>query len=438
MSELFESRKQFLNNLVSLLLSDNRMVDESLSISIDAGWGYGKTFFLDKLEERLRAENQMVVRFNAWETDLSNDAFISLADSLFTQLAGYLKDTSVFFEKADLAMVAFGSLMIDRFVSGLPVIGEVKRTITETRDKYKELVEKEGSYFVKDVNKSGLELVKEKVGESLDFFFSKLENDYLGKNVIVLIDELDRCRPDYSIQVIERVKHLFGDTRLSFVFAINKDELGKSIKQTYGSIDVSVYFDKIFTFSFGLPQIDVASFLETDIAFDGNDSQRVYFDLLVQMIKDSGRVSLRQVERVFNYFDAICRIVPNFDSFTVAPYLLPIAVFSKVVDNAFFHSVFERRELSMYFTLGGPGSIYKDAVYEKFKTYYLGDRGDNELLSIFSVMNSAQSFNVPRPGFYVTKKKNLAINNSGGNGIQLISSQDKELLKIYLLVDCLS
>lgn len=77
MSELFDSRKQFLNNLVSLLLSGNRKADESLAVSIDAGWGFGKTFFLDRLAERLKEDNQLVVRFNAWETDLSNDAFIS-------------------------------------------------------------------------------------------------------------------------------------------------------------------------------------------------------------------------------------------------------------------------------------------------------------------------------------------------------------------------
>lgn len=91
--------------------------------------GIWKDVFLDRLEERLKEEKQIVVRFNAWETDLSNDAFISFADSLFTQLAGYLTDTKVFFEKADLAMIAFGSLMLDKFVSGLPLIGKVKKTI---------------------------------------------------------------------------------------------------------------------------------------------------------------------------------------------------------------------------------------------------------------------------------------------------------------------
>ena len=438
MSELFDSRKQFLNNLVSLLLSDNRMVDESLSVSIDAGWGFGKTFFLNKLAERLKDDGHMVVQFNAWETDLSNDAFISFADSLFTQLAQYLSDTSTFFEKADLAMIAFGSLMLDRFVSGLPIVGKVKEAITGTREKYKDLVEHRGSYFIKDSknSKSGLELVKEKVEESLEEFFSKLKPEYQDKRVVILVDELDRCRPDYSVQVLERVKHLFKDSRLSFVFAINKEELEKSITQTYGSINVPVYFEKFFTFSFRLPEIDIDSFLESDIPFAGNDDQKVYYDLLVQMVKDSHRfISLRQVERVFNYFEAVCRIVPDFDSFTPAPYLIPIAVFSKVMDNDFFHSAFEKRNVSKYYSYGGPSSVWKNSVYDRFQSYTLDGR--EGWIPIFQIMATPDDLSISRPGCYVSNNGKLKLSNSRGESIRLIRSDSEDLPKIYHVVDCL-
>lgn len=435
MSELFDARKKFLNNLVALLLSDNQMADESLSISIDAGWGYGKTFFLDRLEERLKTDGHMVVRFNAWETDLSNDAFISFADSFFTQLAKYLSDTSQFFEKADLAMIAFGSMMLDRFVSGLPLLGEVKRTIAGAREKYKKLVEAEGTYFVDSVQKSGLELVKEKVCESLDAFFAKLKKVFQGKRLIVLIDELDRCRPDYAIQVLERVKHLFKDTRLSFVFAINREELEKSIKHSYGSIDVSVYFEKFFTFSFRLPQIDINSFLEFDIAFNGNDCHKVYFDLLAQMIKDSRQlVSLRQVERVFNYFEAVCRVVSDFDKFTPAPYLFPIAIFSKVLDNDFFHAAFEKRSVHNYYSYGGKNTLFKSIVYDKFQSYSLGR--DGGWSPILQLMSSPNELRVSRPGCYISEERKLKLCNARDDSIKLIPSDAVDLLRLYEVVDC--
>ena len=437
MSELFDSRKQFLNNLVSLLLGDNRMVDESLSVSIDAGWGFGKTFFLDRLAERLKEAGHMVVSFNAWETDLSNDAFISFADSLFTQLAQYLIDSSEFFEKADLAMIAFGSLMLDRFVSGLPIVGKVKEAITGTREKYKDLVEHRGSYFIKDSenSRSGLELVKKKVEDSLDEFFSKLKPEYQGKRVVILIDELDRCRPDYSVQVLERVKHLFKDSRLSFVFAINQEELEKSILQTYGSINVPVYFEKFFTFSFRLPEIDIDSFLESDIPPIGNDGQKVYFNILVQMVKDSPGISLRQVERIFNYFEAVCRIVPDFDSFTPAPYLIPVAVFSKVTDNDFFHSAFEKGNVAKYYSYGGPSTVWKNSVYDRFQSYSLDGR--EGWAPIFQLMATPDDLSIRRPGYYVSNNKRLKLSNSRGDNIRLIRSDSENLQKIYHVVDCL-
>lgn len=436
MSELFESRKQFLKNLVMLLDSDTKMIDESLSISIDAGWGFGKSFFLKKLADRLKTDGHMVIYYNAWETDLSNDAFVSFADSLFIHLSNYIDDTTEFFEKANLAMIAFGSLMLDKFVSGLPFVGELKRTISETRKKYKKLVEKEGSYFVKGNTKSGLELVKEKVDESLDIFFSKLKKQYEGKHVVVLVDELDRCRPDYSIQVLERVKHLFGDNRLSFVFAINKDELEKSIQQTYGSIDVSVYFEKFFSFSFRLPQIDIDSFISEDIGFvDENEKHKVYFELLCQMVKDAKPyISLRQVERIFNYFEAVCRVVKDFDSFTSAPYLIPIAIFSKVLDSGFFYNVFEKRKLSNYYSpFGNQNSYFKSAVYDKFRSYNLD--GGSEESALLKIMTLSERLSVSRNLFYSSGGKRVNICNN--LSLPIVKSDSIEFFKIYSVVDCL-
>lgn len=434
MAELFDSRKQFLNNLVSLLLSDNRSIDEPLSVSIDAGWGYGKTFFLDRLAEKLEPDGHMVVKFNAWETDLSNDAFISFSDSLYNQLGKYLTDTSAFFEKANLTMIAFGSVLFDKFSSGLPFAGTIKQMIAGTREKYKELVEKNGSYFVKGVGKSGLELVKEKVSESLDEFFSKRKEVYLDKRVVVLVDELDRCRPDYAIQVLERVKHLFKDSRLSFVFAINKSELEKSVRQAYGEINTSVYFEKFFTFSFSLPQIDVSSFLESDIDSNVYENHKVFFDLLCQMVKDSGHIiGLRQIERIFGYFEAVDKMVLEFELITPAAYLIPVAIFSKVVDIDFFNTVFRDNKVPKYYVDEKKKSQFKEVIYDKFK-YYNNKTKDTS--SIFDEMISQGETIHSVTGFYELGNEGLII--SRGRCIVIIPFGHNSLHKIYNLVDCLS
>lgn len=43
--------------------------------------------------------------------------------------------------------------------------------------------------------------------------------------MVVFIDELDRCKPDYAIRLLERIKHYFGDERITFVLSLNMDEL---------------------------------------------------------------------------------------------------------------------------------------------------------------------------------------------------------------------
>ena len=53
--------------------------------------------------------------------------------------------------------------------------------------------------------------------------------------VVVVIDELDRCRPLYAIELLEVAKHLFSVENIVFVLAINLRELGHSIKAVYGS-----------------------------------------------------------------------------------------------------------------------------------------------------------------------------------------------------------
>ena len=429
MPELFESRQHFKANLISLLKSDTQLTDEALSVAIDAGWGYGKSFFLEKLAESLLGDNQMVVRFNAWESDISGDAFISVADTLFTELKKYLIDTSVFFEKADLAVRAFGAAMLNIGTSKIPG----KRITQSVRKAYNELIEKEASLFSRGVDKTWLGLVKDRVEESLDEFFSKCKEEYYGKKVFVLVDELDRCRPDYAVQVLERIKHLFKDRRLSFVFAINKKELEESIKKEYGEIDTSVYFEKFFTFSFKLPEIDINSFLATNTCFDGNESQRASFLLLSRMIKDAGqRISLRQIERVLGYFEAVCRIVQDFSQYTSAPYLIPVAVFSKVVDSVFFHDVFEKRRVSHFYPVGDKKSDFKVPVYDRF--LYVDGRGQG-YANVFGRMTSVIDQEENVPGIYKSDDEKLPLGK--GNLVTILRFDHRDLLKIYRLVDCL-
>ena len=47
------------------------------------------------------------------------------------------------------------------------------------------------------------------------------ENDNATENLFVFIDELDRCRPTYAIELLERIKHLLDIDGLVFILAMD-------------------------------------------------------------------------------------------------------------------------------------------------------------------------------------------------------------------------
>ena len=77
-----------------------------------------------------------------------------------------------------------------------------------------------------------------------------------GYPLVFIIDELDRCRPTFAIELLERVKHIFDIPDMVFVFGINRDELCSSIQSVYGEIDADTYLRRFFDMEFLLPDVN--------------------------------------------------------------------------------------------------------------------------------------------------------------------------------------
>src|SRR5690606_25919118 len=80
----------------------------------------------------------------------------------------------------------------------------------------------------------------------------------LEKPLVFMIDELDRCHPDFAIRLIERIKHFFDIPKIVFVLVMNKEQLSKVVCHHYG-YDESLgekYLDKFIDFQILLPQIN--------------------------------------------------------------------------------------------------------------------------------------------------------------------------------------
>lgn len=106
--------------------------------------------------------------------------------------------------------------------------------------------------------KESIKLFKENLTELIEHLNSLRE---VNLPLLIFVDELDRCRPDYAIELLEGIKHLFGVPGVTFVIATNIAQLSESIKAVYGSgFDGQRYLQRFFDLQYTLSAPDNKSF----------------------------------------------------------------------------------------------------------------------------------------------------------------------------------
>ena len=235
-------------------------IDGPCVLAIDAAWGTGKTTFLKIWSQHLRNEGFPVVKFNAWETDFTGDPFIALSGELMSGLRQGEPESIT--DKID-AMKGAAKEIVRRAV---PVV--IKIATAGALD-VSPMVEKEAGQALASYAEERLSSYR-KEQESVQVFRSTLQDmagtlseSRDGRPLVVVIDELDRCRPSYAIELLEVAKHLFTVDHIVFVLAVNRSELAHSIRAMYGSeFDAQGYLRRFFDVDFQLPDSERKPFIE--------------------------------------------------------------------------------------------------------------------------------------------------------------------------------
>lgn len=305
---------EFLQNLLE---NDN---DEIKVVNIDSPWGTGKTFFLDRWSRHL-SEERGVVYFNAWEKDYTGDPFVSLVSAIRDQLKAQrnlsdeVEDTiREFTTKAaravtsvvpDLAKVLGKGLMKSLIsVESDDVAAVIQAATDEVTDKAVEalIVNSEKDHeAVRQFREVFEKLVKEVAAAK-----STEEDEF---PVYVFIDELDRCRPTYAIELLERIKHFFDVPGCTFIIATDTRQLGHSIKAVYGNdFDSFEYLKRFFDITYALDNDNVEEWVSVN--FNMVENKRYYcLGLTKDYNFDGGRVvwATAQKEIVPDEFTIVCR-----------------------------------------------------------------------------------------------------------------------------------
>ncbi|EKP0306734.1 NTPase KAP [Aeromonas veronii] len=277
-------------------------------LNLNAEWGAGKTWFIKRWYMELKA-HYPTVYIDAWQQDFSDDPLLTVISSIIEQLkaeAGshqlspYLSTKLASLLKATAPIV---TKALFKKISGIN-IDEVQEVITA--DDAGKLVE---SLFQDTRKKTeAVQLLKHEIKQWVEAIIGKKKKQ---APAFILIDELDRCRPSYAVEMLETIKHIFDIPGVVFVLATDTEQLQHAIKVIYGEgFDAQNYLGRFFQRRFTLNRKSrrefISNILEIRTLPDGSTmvwpeliNARVLLEV-VTAVSDSLELSLRQTEQIID------------------------------------------------------------------------------------------------------------------------------------------
>lgn len=252
-------REEYVQKIVDVikLCSGNNM---PRTFSIEAEWGRGKTWLIEKVEASLKGidiskpnpqkpsnkelNQYLIIHYNAWEIDYYDEPLLAMLIKIIDTLNARFRIENLANEVAYkvireiMDVLASELSSISKRVFGFDVVDIGKRV----KKNIKQLT-KTGKIELATSNEySTIEVDIEKIVSTLN----KLSKDY---PIIFVADELDRCMPPFAIKTLERVHHIFSKVhRCVTVLVFNRGQLLRSIDHAYGEGTAEHYLEKIIDF----------------------------------------------------------------------------------------------------------------------------------------------------------------------------------------------
>lgn len=245
-------RDEFVKQLERMIenISENKA---STCFAINGKWGCGKTFVLDILQEKLEVEQNdetadnkyFIIRYNSWKYDYYSEPLAAIVAELMITI----EEKTVLFPDSEEKQKILGALYSISIVL-LTVFGTVADVGTglPLRDGIKAAIEgcKEGKKNYNEKYDYDTYLSLRKAIEELNEVLKDLSEKY---TILFLVDELDRCMPEYAIKVLERLHHLTeGKSNIITVISMDKDQLKKSVEKIFGIENSDKYLEKFIHF----------------------------------------------------------------------------------------------------------------------------------------------------------------------------------------------
>ena len=327
---------------------------KGLIIGLNGKWGSGKTYFLRRFCQSYKdgEERKGVCAYlNAWECDYINNPLLYIAHGL-NQLAAENPEIAIVDNESwnlckknfrTLAFAAIRGVLSQKTYGISDAIFDAAKECSTECDKHSENLYEEQTKAVSDI-KDYLTKLGQKVHANT------------GKPLLLIIDELDRCRPTYAVEMLERIKHLFSIDNIVFLLGVDNEQLGRSLQALYGAIDTDLYLQRFIQYQFRLKPLSINSYIEqyfenagldghlTWKGITGEESKTPQYQILCYLVK-LHHFTPRQINRVLAYYQMV-QVLDMQHRFVYV--IFAIVSVLKVLDEAFLNDIFEHGKSSIW------------------------------------------------------------------------------------------
>ena len=225
----------------------------------------------DNLRTYFEGNTTNCLYFNAWEYDNNREPILSIIYKIindFPYLSAHIENTE--FKKMTATLDVISLFLTKGHINASEYISSEK--------------------LIEGIHTS------EEIKIQINYLFDKLLEENSNKMIIV-IDELDRCRPTYAMRLLEEIKHYIRNENIIVILTTNIQQLSNTIKNIYGyKFDVDEYLDKIIDMTFSLPPIDKLNYIRSLPLESNNHSDNWFTETIIAYVNFK-RLEMRSINR---------------------------------------------------------------------------------------------------------------------------------------------
>lgn len=371
------NRKKTLLQLVKLLNS----LDDNFVISIDGDWGVGKTFFIKQLLYLYENKNYseyiekkyieyindfkskyIPIYYNAWENDNHTNVIESFIYNILDAFPKYKKDLKKKKQDFEEIVKPFLKNLVEK-----TTLGFISKETLENIKSFEDLS--------KDV------ITTEEQKEGLYEIFNLLTENNI--RILLIIDELDRCKPDYAIKVLETIKHFFNYEKITTLVVTNNNQLSECIKHVYGyNFNGYEYLNKMYDTVLSLNTENLENYITEYLDFPntGYLSEEISYSIIKYL-----NFSLRECNSFVSMYKISLKYINLTHGFDQEAYLIQSNIFLPL------GLALKIKNISEYtkYIKGKSDSFIKNFV-KNLQNEEKGEKYISWLLRIFKINNEDQ------------------------------------------------